>query len=185
MTLITGHKNTGVLQVRPALEAAAAADEAAGGWHGSQFSPGLVTGTAAALASSRSISASDTNVGHSSSRSSVDGHHLAEAGGAVERGLTTWQVGQPAKVLVAVPTANVWDKTELLLHSLAAVQDPFELLVAPCPPPPPFSGALVGSIRAPSHTPHTYTLRIEALQWDLVSLDSQYAISECPAVMDV
>lgn len=39
----------------------------------------------------------------------------------------------PAKVLVALPTANVWDKTELLLHSLAAVRDSFELLVLPPP----------------------------------------------------
>lgn len=31
--------------------------------------------------------------------------------------------------LVAVPTANVWSKTELLLHSLAGNSDSFELLV--------------------------------------------------------
>ena len=34
---------------------------------------------------------------------------------------------------MAVPTANVWDKTELLLHSLAAVSDPFQLLVGVAP----------------------------------------------------
>jgi hypothetical protein len=31
--------------------------------------------------------------------------------------------------LVAVPTANVWPKTQLLLHSLAAISDSFQLLV--------------------------------------------------------
>jgi hypothetical protein len=33
------------------------------------------------------------------------------------------------KVLVAVPTANVWAKTQLLLHSLAATSDDFQLMV--------------------------------------------------------
>ena len=47
-----------------------------------------------------------------------------QRGGAAER--------QP-KMLVAVPTANVWDKTELLLQSLAAVSDPFQLLVGFAP----------------------------------------------------
>ena len=36
--------------------------------------------------------------------------------------------------LLAVPTANIWSKTELLIASLAAVKDKFELLVRPlCP----------------------------------------------------
>jgi len=36
---------------------------------------------------------------------------------------------QLPSALVAVPTANVWSKTELLLHSLAGNSDSFELLV--------------------------------------------------------
>lgn len=31
--------------------------------------------------------------------------------------------------MLAVPTANVWEKTQLMLHSLAAITDPFELVV--------------------------------------------------------
>ena len=30
---------------------------------------------------------------------------------------------------MAVPTANVWAKTQLLLHSLAATSDDFQLMV--------------------------------------------------------
>jgi len=33
--------------------------------------------------------------------------------------------------LFAIPTANVWSKTELLLHSLAVVHDNLEVLVGP------------------------------------------------------
>ena len=33
------------------------------------------------------------------------------------------------KAVVAVPTANVWAKTELLLHSLATISDDFQLMV--------------------------------------------------------
>ena len=40
-------------------------------------------------------------------------------------------VGSSGKrqALVAVPTANVWAKTQLLLHSLAATSDSFQLMV--------------------------------------------------------
>ena len=31
---------------------------------------------------------------------------------------------------MAVPTANVWAKTQLLLHSLAAMSDDFQLMVS-------------------------------------------------------
>lgn len=34
------------------------------------------------------------------------------------------------KSLVAIPTANVWEKTQLLLHSLAANSDHFEVMVS-------------------------------------------------------
>jgi hypothetical protein len=47
------------------------------------------------------------------------------------------------KALVAVPTANVWAKTQLLLHSLAATSDAFHLMVNDLSSPT----ALVGCIR--------------------------------------
>ena len=41
------------------------------------------------------------------------------------------QRGAPMSALFAVTTANVWRKTELLLHSLATIKDSFEILVWP------------------------------------------------------
>ena len=41
--------------------------------------------------------------------------------------------GARATALVAATTANVLDKTEKMLVSLAACRDRFELLVRPCP----------------------------------------------------
>ncbi len=104
----------------PALEAAAAADAAAGGWHDSQlFSSGPEGDRDAALLAAGRVGTARPQKAAASRRKG-----LWRRGRVAER--------QP-EVLVAVPTANVWDKTELLLHSLAAVSDPFQLLVGSAP----------------------------------------------------
>ena len=67
----------------------------------------------------------------------VRGEAEAAKAAATARSLTTGQGGAEDGVervysqtaLVAVPTANVWNKTEIMLASLAACRDDFELLV--------------------------------------------------------
>lgn len=55
---------------------------------------------------------------------------LPADGGSQPKGVDRSRAGGgEGSALLAVPTANVWAKTELLLHSLAAVRDRFDLLV--------------------------------------------------------
>lgn len=117
-------------QAGAALEAAAAEAVTAGGWHAFQE-------TLPVSDSSRAVRQSPS-CGKRPDRDS-------------EASRPPWSTGSPplsasrdrpsdappeTPPVVAVTTANVWAKTQLMMHSLAAVRDPFELLVITLVPKP-------------------------------------------------
>lgn len=66
--------------------------------------------------------------GRSAMQQARSGSHSSAGGGAAATDGSPGS-GGGAHSLVAIPTANVWAKTELLLHSLAGNSDDFEVLV--------------------------------------------------------
>jgi hypothetical protein len=136
--------------LRDQIEAIAAADNRTG-WHGTADPPGPL---AAVLArrrllgrlSGRSLSAEDAAEGAADSAATdaaAGGDEAAQqpepsdtgtaegAGAGLDAPDDADGAAAPTQqtALLAVPTANIWNKTELMIASLAAVKDKFELLV--------------------------------------------------------
>ncbi len=135
--------------LRGQIEAIAAADNRTG-WHGTADPPGVL-GTLFArrrqllsgsrrgrgLSAAADGAANSTGVALSAAANQQpkqqqqpqQKHQQAEVAGADEPPDDAGGMRTQQTALLAVPTANVWAKTELLIASLAAVKDKFELLV--------------------------------------------------------
>ena len=136
--------------LRDQIEAIAAADNRTG-WHGTADPPGPL---AAILARrrllggrfARSLSADEEAAEGSAADSAAadaaggsreaaqrpepsDTGMAAEAGGDAPDDADAVAAPTQQTALLAVPTANIWNKTELMIASLAAIKDKFELLV--------------------------------------------------------
>lgn len=122
-------------QAAAAIEAAAAGDSTAGGWHGVQLRTQSRVGFPASLRrffESKLISGAfgwapaATPVPTRSQPVTKAG--VRQPAGSVRKPADKQR--SDAAPMLAVTTANVWKKSELMLHSLAAVKDPFQLLVS-------------------------------------------------------
>ena len=129
--------------LRDQIEAIAAADNRTG-WHGTADPPGPL----AAILARRNLLARRERRGLSAAEGETDsaaadtaaaeqaaqqddliseGEAAAGGDGPDDAGGVAAPTQQTA--LLAVPTANIWNKTQLMIASLAAVKDRFELLV--------------------------------------------------------
>lgn len=105
-------------QSKIAIEAVAAKDAEGHGWNGHLSAPSDQPAVLTAWLKLRSKRCPDNALGGTTPAGSLRRFPVNDK--------PPLSLGVP---MLAVPTANVWEKTQLMLHSLVALNDPFQLLV--------------------------------------------------------